>query len=218
MNKTTLVFGLIGAKGAGKTTVFNAFRNCDILPVEEVTLAAKLKDVCSKVFNIPRLHFDSHSYKEKELESPIFLERRHLFEIFKNYALEADDRFIRPHVGMILTSPRRVAQYIGTEVLRAVDEDIHCKAAVTDLTGSILVVTDMRFPSEFNYFYERYSQFVPLYVKRVAAEINAAVDSHSSEAHLTTLKVKCLYTLDNNYGIKDLEERAIKLFKEVVHV
>lgn len=202
------VIGLIGAKAAGKTTAFNTIQAT--WPVQEITLAAKLKDVCAEVFNIPRNAFDSHSLKEKELQDLVFLEPSSLEQIFKLYDLKVNfDKHIRSHIGQVLHSPRQIAQYIGTEVLRAAEADIHCTSAVKDITKDIGVVTDMRFPNEFEFFTKNYPRFFPVYIQNLGAEIEAGKDAHASEAHLKTLAKQAVVTIQNNGGRAQFEQAVV---------
>lgn len=202
--KMNIVFGLIGAKGAGKTTAFNAISK--VLDVQEITLASKLKDVSAKVFQIDRNWFDSHNFKEKDLEDPVYLDSFKIKALFEEYALTPDfDKHVRPHIGKVLLSPRQIAQYVGTEVLRNYMEDIHCFAAAAQVHKAIGVVTDMRFPNEYEYFAKNYPSFHPIYIQNIGAEIKASRDTHASEAHLKDLARKASVTIQNNGSISEFE-------------
>ncbi len=214
-----IVIGLIGAKGAGKTTAYNAIKN--ILDVQEITLAAKLKDTSAQVFKIPREWFDSHEFKEKDLEDPIFLQGSNLAELWALYGVTHTaggfyDKYIRPHIGKVLYSPRQVAQYIGTEVLRAYEADIHCLEASKNVEKTIGVVTDMRFPNEFEFFAKNYKNFYPIYISNIGAEVHAGMDTHASEAHLKTLAKKAYETIANNGSIREFEDAVKNFVKKVV--
>lgn len=218
-----ILIALIGAKGAGKTTAFNSIK--ELVDVQEITLASKLKDVCAQVFNIPREHFDSHQFKEKEMEDPVFLTPEKVRAVFLEYSntiartftghSKTNDRlpdsYVRSHVGKVLISPRQVAQYIGTEVLRNFYEDIHCIEAMANVTKNIGVVTDMRFPNEFNYFAGQFVNYHPIYIQNVGAEVQAGKDTHASEAHLPWLAKRAAVTIQNNGSINDFEY-AVKAY------
>lgn len=209
-----IVIALIGAKGAGKTTAFNAMQ--DLLDVQEITLASKLKDVSSEVFNVPRIHFDSHAFKEKDLEDPVFLTAENVSQVFEKYDLKPNfDKYIRPHIGKVLHTPRQIAQYIGTEVLRTYNPDIHCDEAVKRVTNRVGVVTDMRFPNEYSYFKEKYPKFYPIYINNIGAEVAASKDTHASEAYLKDLAKKAVKTLPNNSSIKEFQESVRKYLREI---
>jgi len=185
------IIGLVGAKASGKTTTFEFIQ--EIYPnVVEITLAGKLKDTCSEVFEIPREYFDKQNLKEADLDSPVYLTVENIKAVHDKYRLHPDyDAFIRLHIGRILYTPREVAQYIGTEVLRAYQDDIHCQWSVIGKMGKIGdigVVTDIRFPNELSFFKDNYPNFHPIYIKNTGAEAEAAKDTHASEAHLPQLK------------------------------
>jgi len=186
-----VIIGLVGAKGSGKSTALEFIENKYPGKVTEITLAKKLKDVCSTVCRLDREWLDSHKFKEKDLVSPVYLTKESVLEIFRSYdILEPDfDLYVRSHIGKILYTPRQVAQYVGTEVLRAFDSDIHCKAAVLGVEGEVGVVTDIRFPNEMEFFKENGGDdFFPLYIKNTGAEIKAAKDTHESESYLGVLR------------------------------
>lgn len=209
------VIGLIGAKGAGKTTAYNAIK--DVLDIQEVILASKLKDASAQAFGVPREYFDSHEFKEQDLEVPVYLDKLNLAHIFVLYGLSPDfDKYIRPHIGKVLHSPRQVAQYIGTEVLRNYDPDIHCNSAVLGIKKSIGVVTDMRFPNEYSYFKEKYTKFYTIYVQNTGAEIQASRDPHASEAYLKDLAKKCSETIQNNGSMYEFTTKVQSYVRSLI--
>lgn len=200
-----IVIGLIGAKGAGKTTAFEAIKS--VVHVQEITLAAKLKDVCSTYLHVDREAFDAPSLKEKDLETPVFLTGPLITEMFRAYGLYPDyDKFIRPHIGKVLYTPRLVAQYVGTEVLRNFHPDIHCDSAAKGIHAQVGVVTDMRFPNEYDYFDKGNWAFYSIYIQNVGAEIKASQDTHASEAHLQILARRATQLLPNNSSLKEFQD------------
>lgn len=215
MDDTTLVIGLVGAKGAGKSTVFQHLAHR--IPVTEVTLAGYLKTICAEIFDIPRDYFEAARFKELPLDTPVFLDLKKLGRVLQAYNLPIDmNVYCRPHIGKILLTPRQVAQYIGTEVLRSVDSDIHCKKAVDKELGRFAVVTDMRFPSEYDFFYSRFKRFIPIFIHRKVAEFTSQRDHHESEAHWGDLSKKCAYVLDNNSTTEELERRVQSVLMEIL--
>jgi hypothetical protein len=212
-----IVIGLIGAKGAGKTTAYEVIQA--ELDVQEITLAAKLKDVSALATGVARDHFDSHRFKEVDLEDPIFLTPQILETIWTAYDINVKspdffDKFIRPHVGKVLHTPRQIAQYVGTEVLRAWSADIHCLEAAKAITKRVGVVTDMRFPNEYNFFKTHYPRFHTVYIQNLGAEIRASSDTHASEAYLKDLAKKADVTLINDSSIKDFQTKVRNYIKE----
>ena len=212
------VIAFTGLKTSGKTTAFESVQG--LYPeVTEITLAKKLKDVSSEVFEVPRDHFDDQAYKEVEFETPIYVESDHVYALIRAYGIEPDfDLHVRPHIGQVLESPRRVAQYVGTEILRNVDTDIHCIGATMDLPEEgLFVVTDMRFPSELEYFRDKFDcEFHPFYIQSHRAEANAGGDMHPSERQVLVTAESCT-KLENNKTIRDFQDLVAESVQEVVN-
>lgn len=215
------IIGLTGVKGSGKTTAFGILQElaaqAGLGTVTEITLANRLKVACSLAFDIPRDHFDNPAVKEKELASPVYLDDENLLKVLSHFRATYDyDKHIRPHVGKVLHSPRKVAQYIGTEVLRAVDEWIHCNGAVQDLPqDGLFVVTDMRFWNEFNFFADNKEiEFYPVYVANSKAETLAGTDSHASEKYVLEIAQRC-QRIDNNGSLAELKAQLQTLLTKV---
>jgi hypothetical protein len=204
-----IVFGLIGAKGAGKTTAFKIMKELNP-EIVEITLAKKLKETCANIFELPFEIFDDPKLKEKTLDIPIYLSRDSIEAILISFGQVLNfNAYIRHHIGKIFTTPRKAMQYIGTEILRSIDENIHCEQASENINGKkSAVVTDIRFPSEAKFFQKNYNDFLMLYIKNTHAEMAAQVDNHASERHLETLKKGALI-IENETSI-DAFEKNIK--------
>lgn len=212
------VIGLVGAKQSGKTTAFKKIAS--LVNAGEITLAGKLKTVCSEIFNIPRSCFEESEKKERELEDLVFLNKSNLEDVFDAYSVADFDfnKHIRGHIGTVLHTPREVLQYVGTEVIRSYDSDLHCKKAVEAIhsTTGLYVVTDIRFPNEFDFFTNYFSNFTPIYIKNIVAELVASKDRHSSEGHLGQLAQACHITLNNNRGMSDFHVEITKTIKLIL--
>jgi hypothetical protein len=203
------IVALTGVKTSGKTTAFNFIKEA-YPDVVEIQIARKLKDVCASVFGVDRALFDDPARKEVELETPVYLTRKNIEAAIEAYGKVSDyDRHVRPHVGKVLESPRRLAQYIGTEVLRNVDLDIHCIGAVMDLPeDGFFVVTDMRFLSEFDFFKNNFAaEFFPYYIQSNRAE-ETATDPHPSEREVREVAKKCK-PVPNNGGMAEFRLRIL---------
>ncbi len=209
--------GLTGVKGSGKTTSFEIIKKA-FPAVIEVTLASRLKDTCSKVLGIPREALDDPAVKEKELENLINLDTGNVTELIESFGLKPNfDAHIRPHLGKVLHTPREAAQYVGTEVLRNVEEQVHCLGATLDLpeTG-IFVVTDMRFWNEYNFFAENDEcEFFPFFVHNYGAEAQLGENPHASEKYVLEIGDKC-QRIDNNGTIAELETKVLAAFEDVL--
>lgn len=207
------IIGLTGVKTSGKTTSFDLLKEMLGDDVREIQLAKKLKDVSSKVFGIDREAFDDPARKEVLLETPIYLDRNNLIRAIKAFGLNPDyDKHVRDHVGTVLETPRRVAQYIGTDVLRAIKDDIHCVAATEDLPeNGFFIVTDMRFLNEYEFFDKTYvngKEFFPFFIQSNRAEANSN-DMHPSERQVLETAKRCK-RVENNGSIPELKENLSK--------
>lgn len=207
------VIGLCGLKTSGKSTAFEAIKEA-FPEVREIQLAKRLKDACSECLGIPRTHFDDQAYKEKLMEDPVYLDQHNLKDIFAFFGhTEVNyDKFIRPHMGTVLDSPRKAAQYVGTEVLRAIDPQIHCNGAVMDLPESgLFVVTDMRFPNEYSFFKGYECDFYPMYIQNNRAEAMSK-DAHPSERLVLETAKNCEY-ISNNDSLMEFQRKIVEKVK-----
>jgi hypothetical protein len=206
-----VVIGLAGVKTSGKSTVANIIKNILKDEVAESALADKLKNVCSDVFLIPRDHFDDQKLKEVPLEEPRILTISDInkvvefFNVASKITPETREK-LHSIAGMVLKTPRQIAQIVGTEVLRATgDEDIHCKNV--KLNENTTIISDIRFPNEFDYFNRLEDTFfLPLYIQRDAAEKDINENSHSSETSVFKFSDKCI-KINNNNDLQDLENQ-----------
>jgi hypothetical protein len=211
------VIGLIGSKGAGKDTVATFLeRNRG---VKRFALADKLKATCSDVLGIPAYRFDTQAQKEYPFERPVTLERGDLSRLFLAYGDRHDAcGHIDPHVGKNVRTPRELLQYVGSEVLRSVDPDVHCKALLRMMpTDGTFVVTDIRFQNELDFFRKATNQqCVAVYVSRREAEELAELDQHQTERFAQEMSRTCPYRIDNDGTMAGLEDRTLRIFAAVM--
>lgn len=220
-----VVIGLIGPKTCGKSTVTNILE--EFYNIKESALADKLKNVSAEVFSMKREQLDRQDMKEVEFEEPKMLTSERIGQVLKAFGVDIDSfrdpflmqtyrEFYQPITGKLLRSPREVAQIIGTEVLRFVDEDIHCKnVRVSD--NSFTVVSDVRFSNEYAFFNNRpNTTFIPIYIQRNLAEEKVTPESHISEREFMDFRDKC-FKVDNNGDIKDTELQVKSIVDKVLH-
>lgn len=198
------VIGLVGVKTSGKSTVANIIKDIIEENVVEFALADKLKNICSEVFNIPRDNFDKQDLKEVLFESKKILTKEAILLILKDFDIIVTEQLIDYYtknniINKELISPRHIAQVVGTEILRAAgDEDIHCKNIKLD--DGVTIISDVRFPNEFNYFNNLSNDaiFLPFYIQRSDAENKINSDSHPSETSVFMFREKCIKVNNNN--------------------
>lgn len=207
--------GLTGVKTSGKTTAFELLK--EINPeIQEVTLAKRLKEACIEVLGVPRKNLYDLAFKEAELDDFVNFTQTNVEALIRYFGQEPDfEKHVRQHVGRVFPTGRKLAQYVGTEVLRNVEQDIHCIGATLDLPEEgVFVITDMRFESEFEYFRHNYlTDFLPVYIQRNDAE--AQVDDHPSEKEVLLIAPNC-YKIDNNGSFGDLKNQLLEFYNEYV--
>jgi ABC-type oligopeptide transport system ATPase subunit len=220
-----IVIGLIGPKTCGKSTVANILS--EFYNIKEIALADKLKNASAKAFDLDRLHFDKQDLKETSFDKPKFLTQNRIRSILNDFNVNIDSfkdpflmqtykEFYQPITGRELRSPREVAQIVGTEVLRCVDQDIHCKnISISD--KFFTVVSDVRFSNEYNYFNSMGNvTFIPIYIQRDFAEANVTLDSHISEREFMDFRDKC-FKVNNNGSLKDTELQVKQIVDKVLY-
>lgn len=209
------IIGLAGVKTSGKSTVANMVKEF-VNNAGESALADKLKNVCAEVFGLQRIQFDSQNLKELPLEAPITLSMEHIEDILSKFGVsmtkELNEKY-KNVTGILLDSPRKIAQIVGTEVLRATgNEDIHCDNV--QLHEGVTIISDLRFPNEFSYFSGRDDiKFIPIYVQRNEAEKHVTKDSHPSETSVFLFSDKCI-RVDNNGSLQNTERQIRNILEE----
>lgn len=205
------IIGLVGVKTSGKTTICNMIK--EFVTAKEVALADKLKNTCGEIFGLERIQFDLQELKELPFKKPILLTSNHISKILTSYGIEMSfleiDRKYSSLINMELDTPRKIAQIIGTEVLRAVgNENIHCEN-IKISKDEITIISDIRFPNEMEYFKNLNNiKFLPLYINRLEAEKHVTEYSHPSEKSIFEFSNKCI-KIDNN-GTLDETRLQIK--------
>lgn len=213
-----LVIGIAGVKTSGKSTVTKMIQE-ELQGATESALAGKLKDVSAKVFGITRDQLDLQELKEVPFDMPILLDMQHIVEVCNEFDVNLTKELMQKYdgiIGMKLETPRKIAQIVGTEILRATgDEDIHCKNMPLNPNERLpTIVSDLRFPNEFNYFKNNKDfNFVGLYLKREEAEKHVTKDSHPSETSVFLFNDQCV-EIDNDGSLEQTKEQVLLALRE----
>ena len=152
-----MIVSFSGVKFSGKDTAAEGLIRSH--KFKRLGLADKLKDICSTVFNIPRVHMDDPTMKEAPFTIPVSVSPIHIHELLSiisrdGYDFEFHSTYellCKNFMGRNLTSIREVLQVVGTDVCRNyIKDDIwlqYCKTIITTHDGD-LVITDARFQNE----------------------------------------------------------------------
>lgn len=217
--KMKTVIGLAGVKTSGKSTVASIVEKIlkeNGYSVSESALADKLKNTSAEVFGLPRDHFDNQDVKEVLFpDGPKLLTVEKITNILNSFNVIVTQDLMDTYeesgiIDMPLETPRKIAQIVGTEVLRATgNEDIHCEnMPLNDDSRGVTIVSDLRFPNEFTYFSAKLGaqdfKFLPLYIQRDEAEQYVTEDSHPSEKCVFEFSDRCI-KVSNNSSLNDLE-------------
>lgn len=213
MNKRAVV-AFTGVKGSGKSTAYGYLK--ELFPqAQELALARHLKDVCIEVFSLESDSLDNPSKKEVRFDVPINFTEKNVRQILKGFDVDPDfDTQVRPHIGKLVWSPREVAQYVGTEVMRSVDPFVHCKIADAKIgdTG-LFVITDVRFPNEYTYFLDKYGlDFSFYYVYNPIAEAALGKTFHKSESYFQEM-AKNAVRIENTGDLPEFRANVAKTFE-----
>jgi len=213
------VIGLAGVKTSGKSTVAEMVKS--LVPnAKEAALADKLKNVSAEVFGLDREQFDNQDLKEVPFDNPKLLDHGRIEQILTLFNVEPTQELMQTYYtnnveGMLLETPRKIAQIVGTEVLRATgNSDIHCENVPLNNEG-VTVISDLRFPNEYEYFKNSKDIFfIPLYIHRTEAEKHVTEDSHPSEKCVFEFNNKCVM-IDNNGTLENTKAQVFNVLKDV---
>jgi hypothetical protein len=216
------IIGLTGFAKSGKSTAAQILLE---MGGQEIAFAKHLKDVCSAVFSVERSHFDKQEYKEtpfvtkqmwqpaggelRHLHEPIYLSASHIEKILEYFELPSrfvPDAIIK-HKGLKLTTPRHVAQFVGTELLREIDRDIHINMTLKLNSGSsakFLICSDIRFQNELESI--RNSHGLILGISRKAAVPGDLINLHPSEKEIPQLIAQADLAISNESTISELSK------------
>lgn len=205
------IIGLTGFAKSGKSTAAEILRS---LGGQEVAFAAHLKDVSSVIFGVPREHFDDQAYKEVPLSFTRIISASDVEQILNYFEVPA--RFIptaiMKHRGVKMNTPRYIAQYVGTEILRSIDENIHINMAFKLAGGStakFLVLSDVRFDNELKAVQTR--DGLLLGIDRKAATPANVASLHPSEREIPDLISRANVTLRNETTIQEFQNSVKSL-------
>lgn len=185
-----MIIGLSGGKRVGKDSAADVL--CKEYNFDRIAFADPLREICSKVFEIPISTFLNDELKEKLFDEQIVFSKHFAIKLINT--LEDDWKIKitndinikiidQTFDNLIMLHPRQILQTIGSDILRkSVDNDIFLKLMdrkISRFDGNI-VVTDCRLKNEREFLKKKGA--VLCLVKRPSLKL--PTDSHSSENDL----------------------------------
>lgn len=169
-------------------------------------LAYKLKKTCSVITGLGMEHMTEQSLKELPLAHPLIVGKIELSLCEDKFKIEIPKEIKNKVLGTELTTPRKVMQFVGTEILRHSSPDIHCiktMEVVKKEKPDLFLITDCRFFNELDYF----KSAEALFVRRDSAMPKLTPDLHESEKLMFEI-MKTIPNVENNSTLESLESKA----------
>lgn len=147
-----MIISVSGLAGSGKDVIGSMFVNK--LGFTRIAFADTLKEVCSKMLQLPINYFHDTTLKDKAFDIPFLFNK----DLAANLAFELNElgidvtpaRFME-YENTTINSPRDALTFIGTDLCRnLVDKDIWVNITLNKIKAidGHVIVTDTRFNSE----------------------------------------------------------------------
>lgn len=153
-----MLISLSAAKRSGKDTIADVLVRTH--KYTKVSLAGALRELSSKVFEIPLAEFTDDNTKEKLFSHPIILDEEYIglmLSVIENdwqtpVSKEAKSNLLTK-VGTQMIHPRHLLQIIGTEVIRdCISDTFWIDALDKKIEGlADIVICDVRYENERNW-------------------------------------------------------------------
>jgi hypothetical protein len=203
-----MIIAISGKKLSGKDTA--ALGLIERHKFVRISFADKLKDICSKVFNIPREDLDDPIKKEASFTRPILIGHNHIYMLLD--ILEDDGFFISENsyraishefINKQLNSLRQLMQVVGTDIIRNyVDNEVwlkYLKKTMDKTNSDNFVIADARLRNEREFL--KSLGAILILIKRNGL---VSTDTHSSENDLGN-ESDYDVVIDNNKSIIELQ-------------
>jgi hypothetical protein len=193
-----MIIGISGYIGSGKDTIANIIRDHDPR-WEVVKFADKLKEVASIILGVPRSNFEDRDYKLSELH-----DEWNVWDKRPTSGGHDVEPFYSNDPVMRRMTVREFLQKLGTDAIRnGLHEDTWVNATMAGYdskrTPPNWIITDVRFPNEFNAIKKRGGTMVRVFR-------HGMTSSHISETALDTYEHD-IY-INNKGSIDDLVDKV----------
>lgn len=199
---------IAGKKGSGKSTLANLLHKRTGYKV--FAFADALKRACALVSEIPLKNFDNPEFKEKPFLVPMRLTKHTIDAIFMlfGYNPEQYSKYteslaticVRKHI----VSIRDFLQFIGTDILRNFDPNVHVNYLKNNIEQNA-IVADVRFKNEAESFNDEPHLLI------IMERNTGNEDTHVSEQNIEDLKSSATIIINNSGSINDLELEVDKI-------
>lgn len=185
------------------------------------------KDICSKVFNIPRDFFDDIEYKERKyylMDLGVFVDINRIREdyIIANHSILATS----PLAALLMTYDNKVAitlrtmmQYVGTEIGRnRISENCWVTATINTAIDArskhgYCVIPDVRFANESDVIRRQNNGYVIKVVRDIAKDNKSRNPNHVNEVFTN---VEYDFLIENNGNKFQLFHKVLNLVNDKI--
>lgn len=207
-----MILGFVGRIGSGKDTAVKYLLETGYLQ-EHAKFAEWLKLRCAEMFGLP-LSLLTEGDRSKPFPFPFVFTAEHYMELREEVQPAADINKIMPVIGRNLVSPRHMLQFIGSDVVRALNPDWHVNWTFSQLDQRKNIgISDVRFGNEVQGIQRRGGYVVCISRERAPWE-NSEYDLHPSE-NPEALSGRCDFHLSNNGTLEELHGKLDSLVQEL---
>lgn len=188
------VLGLYGPAGSGKDTIG------DYLVSHhgwsgKLSFAGNLKEMCKAVFDLTDYDVYDQDGKMRLFRNPLEFSQTHLNGIMiwmskthrHHQVPHRALKTVKSRIGTRFDNPRRVLQFVGTEVCRELISTYHVDVVVSQVNKSPeskFVITDVRFPNEGNIIVDTMGGVVAKVIRQDNAAAQNIDRTHASETSM----------------------------------
>lgn len=189
-----MIIGLAGRMGGGKTLLSSMLLERNFT---KIAFADYFKSKLAEVYDIDLSLFKDPLSKNEVLNSPIIWNKNYALKLFQLCDIKD---FSLPIKDQKFYSRRDLMQYVGSDVLRAYDEDFHINKTMNSLSkDKDYIFDDFRFLNELNAI-KKLSGKV-FYILRPS---NTKISNHISETSINWSD--CDYRIVNNSSIDSFKD------------